>query len=71
MSTTSGFGELMLVRDSIQVSTADDEKNYFTGPTYSMAPLTLDPLGPGTYRVIDGELYRIVGLQPPGSIARE
>ena len=48
------------------VSTAEDERNYFTGEFSSLPrpnPNTILP--PGIYRVIDGSIYRIVGVAPP------
>jgi len=50
----------------ISLSTADEEANYFTGsPIPSVVP-NLDRLLPaGTYRVIDGQLCRVVpGVSP-------
>lgn len=48
------------------LSTAESQKNYFTGQPETLPPLnpTANIL-PGKYRVIDGELYRIVTGIPP------
>lgn len=49
----------------ISFSTAEEEEFYFTGGL--AAAHTLDPsvvLPPGTYRVIDGELFLIVAGTP-------
>lgn len=52
----------------ISLSTADDEVNYFTGSAPPPFRLDSDPnrlLPPGTYRVLDGRLCRIVsGVAP-------
>ena len=48
------------------VSTAEDERNYFTGEFESLVqPNPTAILPPGFYRVIDGSIYRIVGVAPP------
>jgi hypothetical protein len=49
------------------LSTGDDEINYFTGEQEVVA-VEADPnaiLPPGTYRVVDGQLYRIASSNPP------
>lgn len=47
-------------------TTADDERNYFTGeqqaPPPKFNPNTILP--PGNYRVVDGCLYRVVDWVP-------
>lgn len=51
--------------EQISVSTADDEVNYFTGqPEFPWGPNPNTILPPGTYRVIEGQLYRIIGGVP-------
>jgi hypothetical protein len=42
------------------LSTDEDELNYFTGETVGVAEIVNESCLPsGTYRVVDGELYRI------------
>jgi hypothetical protein len=49
----------------LAVSTAEDEHNYFTGqPEVPVRPNPNGILPAGTYRVIDGALYRVVGGTP-------
>jgi hypothetical protein len=50
----------------ISLSTADDEANYFTGdPAPSAVPKPSRFLPAGTYRVMDGQLYRVLpGISP-------
>jgi hypothetical protein len=50
----------------ISLSTADDEANYFTGdPAPSVGPKPSRLLPAGTYRVLDGQLYRVLpGISP-------
>jgi hypothetical protein len=50
----------------ISLSTADDEANYFTGnPSPPVKPDPNRLLPAGTYRVLDGQLYRVVpGVSP-------
>ena len=50
----------------ISLSTADDEANYFTGnPTPSVVPNLGRLLPAGAYRVIDGQLCRVLaGISP-------
>ena len=57
-----------LVQLQIALSTAEEEQNYFTGPT-SRAQIAPAPRqhATGTYRVVDGELYLIVPGAPPVS----
>jgi len=48
------------VFEDFSVTTAEDEQNYFTGQ--QELPIHTNPsvmVPPGTYRIIDGELYRI------------
>ena len=58
------MNELTVLQFSL--STADDEANYFTGsPVASVAPDLSHLLPAGTYRVIDGQLCRILpGISP-------
>ena len=53
--------------EQFYVSTAEDESNYFTNiPGHSEVPSSpTNPLLPGTYRVLAGQLYRIVPGVPP------
>jgi hypothetical protein len=47
--------------EEFSTTTADDERSYFTGePSICFYPNPNAILSPGIYRVIDGELYRIV-----------
>ena len=56
---------MKLTMEQISVSTAEEENNYFTGqPEASVEPRPNAILPPGTYRVIDGELYRVVDSVP-------
>lgn len=56
--------------EQIAISTAEDERNYFTGrPEISVQPDPSTILPPGTYRVIDGNLYRISRDVPPSFAA--
>ena len=62
MRETSNF-----IQMQISLSTAEDARNYFWGdlpPT--RPPETGYVLPPGTYRVIDGMLFRLVPGLPPG-----
>ena len=54
--------------EQFYVSTAEDESNYFTNvPGHAeVASPPASPLLPGTYRVLAGQLYRIVPGVPPG-----
>lgn len=49
------------------LSTAEDERNYFSAltPPPLPEPAPEDVLAPGTYRVIDGRLFRITTGVPP------
>lgn len=48
------------------VSTAEDQHNYFTGqPEVPVQPNPNAILPPGTYRVIEGTLYRVMGGVAP------
>ena len=52
--------------EQLAISTAEDERNYFTGEQeISLQPNPNAILPPGTYRVIEGSLYRIMGGIPP------
>lgn len=52
--------------EQLSLSTAYDEANYFTGqPEVPWRPDPNEILRPGTYRVIDGQLYRVVGGMAP------
>ena len=56
------------IYEQFYVSTAEDESNYFTNvPGHSEVPSPpANPLLPGTYRVLAGQLYRIAPGIPPG-----
>jgi hypothetical protein len=48
-----------------ELSTADDEKNYFNGQTVRQhEPAPAQALSGGVYRVMDNKLYRVVGGSP-------
>jgi hypothetical protein len=54
-----------LVQHQIALSTAEEEQNYFTGPTSrGPAPPAPHQNATGTYRVVDGQLYLIVPGAP-------
>lgn len=56
----------LLTDIQFSLSTAEDEKNYFSGSTPPPHP-ELSPenaLPPGTYRVIDGQLFRVAAGVP-------
>lgn len=57
----------------ISVSTAQEEKNYFTGqPQVVMEPDPNVILPPGEYRVIDGQLCRVAeGISPTTELQSE
>lgn len=55
-----------LVEFQISLSTAEEELNYFTGheaATFEVYPAPVMPAG--TYRMVDGRLYRIVPEAAP------
>ena len=58
---------MMLTAEQLCTSTADDELNYFTDSPVSYAvypdPETVMPAG--VYRVIEGQLFRVVPGVPP------
>lgn len=57
---------LNLVQMQLSLSTAEDERNYFTGSS-PVSPPEPDPeaiLPPGIYRVIDGEIFRVSAGAP-------
>ncbi len=50
----------------MSVTTAEDENNYFTGqPEASVEPRPSEILPAGNYRVIAGNLYRVVDTVSP------
>ncbi len=54
------------ISEQISVSTAEDEHNYFTGqPDFLVRPNPNAIRPPGTYRVIEGSLYRVISGVPP------
>ena len=57
---------MVFVMEQFSLSTAEDEKNYFTGQPASMEQPLAEPVLPaGIYRVIDNQLYRVVpGIAP-------
>ena len=54
------------VIEQLAMSTADDEQNYFTGQLSSSEQSESHPvLAPGVYRVIEGQLFKIIsGVAP-------
>lgn len=46
-------------------STGDDARDYFSGTSQSVAQADTPMVAPGTYRVVNGELRRVVGGIPP------
>ena len=49
-------------------TTAEDQKDYFSGEIQLTVPVLTDnygPLAPGDYCVVRGHLHRIVSAQPP------
>jgi hypothetical protein len=58
-----------LVQFQIEVSTAEEERNLFSGeqPTTAQDIHSNSIMQPGIYRVVDGEIYRIVGGPAPVS----
>jgi hypothetical protein len=51
--------------EQLSVSTAEDENNYFTGQQeVALQPNPNSILPPGTYRVIEGSLYRVMRGAP-------
>ncbi len=54
------------ITEQLSVSTAEEERNYFSEESAPLAqPDTNAILPPGLYRVIDGRLYRVVeGISP-------
>lgn len=55
------------VRFHFSLSTAEDEKNYFSGVSSALGELgnAQQQLPSGVYRIVDGELCRIVPGRPP------
>jgi hypothetical protein len=58
----TGFAE----EQQLVISTADDERNYFT-VAHEVAPVPASSpvLPPGVYRVVNGDFFRIVDATPP------
>jgi hypothetical protein len=55
-----------LVIEQLSVSTAEDENNYFTGQQNVIEqPEPSKVLPAGLYRVIEGQLYRVIGGVAP------
>jgi len=61
-----------LVIKQFSLSTAEEERNYFTGqPAPIVQPDPNAILPPGLYRVIDDRLYRVVeGVAPTVRLSR-
>lgn len=59
------MSDLVFIDEQFSLSTAEDEKNYFSGTPLQELPEVAPEkiLPPGLYRVIDGEVFRIA----PGS----
>lgn len=52
---------MKLVMEQFFTTTAEDEKNYFTGQSEPMIrPRPNAILQSGTYRVVNGSLYRVI-----------
>jgi hypothetical protein len=52
--------------EQLSVSTAEEEENYFTEETVVSPQAPSEAvLPPGTYRVIDGQLFRVLPGPPP------
>jgi hypothetical protein len=57
---------MILTIQQFSLSTADDEKNYFTGQLCNQAEVAPKVALPsGVYRVMDNNLYRVVGGVSP------
>ncbi|HEY5957916.1 MAG TPA: hypothetical protein VIV60_15240 [Polyangiaceae bacterium] len=57
------------VQMQFSLSTAESARDYFCGDTRPSRVVSIDAgLPPGTYRVIDGELFRISPGLPPGVV---
>lgn len=59
-----------LIEFQMALSTGEQEEILFTEHHPSKKMLGVDEgwLSPGTYRVVDGELYRLVPGSPPGGM---
>lgn len=59
---------LELIEFQMALSTGEQEKVLFNerDPSKDMQGIEEGWLSPGTYRVVDGELYRLVPGSPPG-----
>lgn len=54
------------IYEQMSYSTADLERNCFSGETQEISPPEYFSIMPsGTYRVVDGEIFRIVDGCPP------
>jgi hypothetical protein len=55
-----------LVQFQLSVSTADEERIYFTGYQRGAFEIYPDaPMLPGNYRIVDGKAYRIIDAAAP------
>jgi len=54
--------QIELIDFQFSLSTAEDERNYFSGITPTPPPEVRleEAMPPGIYRIIDGEAYRVV-----------
>jgi hypothetical protein len=50
----------------LSLSTADEERAYFYGPTSTPEPDVTAVLPAGVYRVVEGNLCRVLPGLPPG-----
>ena len=58
------MSDIKLTVEHFSVPTPEDEHNYFTGAVSSEPPAPRTPLAPGTYRVLAGQIYRILPGKP-------
>ena len=61
-----------LIEFQMALSTGEQEEVLFNErePSKGIQGMEEGSLSPGTYRVVDGELYRLVPGSPPGSVVR-
>jgi len=59
------IADLHLTTANITLSTADEERNMVISPPWATEPVREIGVLPGQYRVIDGQLCRVVDALPP------